>query len=210
VPVIVGAMANERAALYDRESEPSRDELLESVRSQYGPHADAVLAAYERELADAPVTADKQIQGDRTFVWEMRTWARAVEAAGNDAYLYFFSHAPPVFRLYVHDDPELDVAGGPRGYGAYHSGDLVYAFGNVGLVGINWTEWDHEVSRVVSQYWANFARTGDPNGEGLPTWPRYEAATDESLEFGEQIQVVSGQRKAKLDVFDRVFARPQS
>lgn len=210
VPVIVGAMANERAALYDTDAEPSRDELLASVRTQYGPHADALLAAYESDLSDSPATADKQIQGDRTFVWEMRTWARAVEAAGNDAYLYFFSHAPPAFRLYVHDDPALDVPGGVRGYGAYHSGDLVYVFGNVGLVGIDWTDWDHELSRVISQYWANFARTGNPNGEGLPTWPRYESATDESLEFGSEIQAVSGQRKAKLDVLDRVFARPQS
>ena len=210
VPVIVGAMANERAALYDREAAPSKDELVASVRTQYGAHADAILAAYDGDLGESPSTADKQIQADRTFVWEMRTWARTVEAAGNDAYLYFFSHAPPAFRLYVHDDPELDIPDGPRSYGAYHSGDLVYVFGNVGLVGLDWTEWDHELSRVVSQYWANFARTGDPNGDGLPSWPRYEIATDESLEFGSAVKAVAGVRKDKLDVFDRVFARPQS
>ena len=210
VPVIVGAMANERAALYDREAAPSKDEFVASVRTQYGAHADAILAAYDGDLGESPSTADKQIQADRTFVWEMRTWARTVEAAGNDAYLYFFSHAPPAFRLYVHDDPELDIPDGPRSYGAYHSGDLVYVFGNVGLVGLDWTEWDHELSRVVSQYWANFARTGDPNGDGLPSWPRYEIATDESLEFGSAVKAVAGVRKDKLDVFDRVFARPQS
>ena len=162
------------------------------------------------EFADSPGTADRQISGDRTFVWEMRTWARAVEAAGNVAYHYFFSHAPPVFRLYVHDQPDLPVEGGRRAYGAYHSGELAYVFGNVGLVGLDWTDWDHELADAISQYWANFARTGDPNGAGLPVWPRYEAATDQSLEFGSQIAAVSGVRKDKLDVFDGYFGFSES
>ena len=210
VPVIVGAMANERAALYNTGSEPSRDELAARVGSEYGPRADALLAAYEGDFADSPATADKQISGDRTFVWEMRTWARAVEGAGNVAWHYFFSHAPPVFRLYVPDQPDLQVAGGRRGYGAYHSGELAYVFGNVGLVGIDWNDWDRELAEAISQYWVNFARTGDPNGEGLPAWPRYERATDQSIEFGSEIRAVSGVRKDKLDIFDGFFGFSKS
>ena len=210
VPVIVGAMANERAALYNTGSEPSRDELAARVGSEYGPRADALLAAYEGDFADSPATADKQISGDRTFVWEMRTWARAVEGAGNVAWHYFFSHAPPVFRLYVPDQPDLQVAGGRRAYGAYHSGELAYVFGNVGLVGIDWNDWDRELAEAISQYWVNFARTGDPNGEGLPAWPRYERATDQSIEFGSEIRAVSGVRKDKLDIFDGFFGFSKS
>ena len=210
VPVVVGAMADERAALYDTGDEPTRDELEASIGAQYGPQAEALLAAYEGDFAESPGEADRQIQGDRTFVWEMRTWARAVEAAGDAAYHYFFSHAPPVFRLYVHDQPDLQVEGGRRAYGAYHSGELAYVFGTVGLVGLDWTEWDHELADAISQYWVNFARTGDPNGEGLPAWPRYEQATEESLEFGSGIRVVAGVRKDKLDVFDAVFGPPET
>ena len=210
VPVIVGAMANERAALYDTAAEPSRTDLEATVRGEYGPRAEALLAAYESDFADSPGTADRQISGDRTFVWEMRTWARAVEDAGNVAYHYFFSHAPPVFRLYVHDQPDLQVEGGRRAYGAYHSGELAYVFGNVGLVGLDWTDWDHELADAISQYWANFARTGDPNGEGLPAWPRYERASDQSLEFGSEIRAVSEVRKDKLDVFDGYFGFSES
>ena len=210
VPVIVGATANERAALYDTSAEPTRDELVARVRTDFGRRADALLAAYEGDFADSPATADKQISGDRTFVWEMRTWARAVEDAGNVAWHYFFSHAPPVFRLYLPDQPDLPVEGGRRAYGAYHSGELAYVFGNVGLVGIEWTDWDHELSETISQYWVNFARTGDPNGDGLPAWPRYERATDESIEFGSEIRAVSGVRKDKLDIFDGFFGFSES
>jgi para-nitrobenzyl esterase len=206
VPVIVGALANEGTTLYANMPERSEAELVSMLREQYGDHADALRAAYGPDVEKSTKWGAQAIQADRSFVWEMRTWARTVEAAGNDAYLYFFSQAPPVFRIYVPERAAIDMPDGPDGYGAYHSGDLAYAFGNTGLVGINWTEWDHEISRAMSQYWVNFARTGDPNGDGLATWPRYEAAADEWLEFGSDIKTTAEVRKEKLDLFDRVNA----
>lgn len=208
VPVIVGAMANERASLYSG-PEPTHEEFEASVRQQYGKQSAAMLEAYAAELRTSPLVAEMQLQGDRTFVWEMRTWATTVENANNDAYLYFFSHVPPTFRLYVHDDPDVTLPRGRRGYGAYHSGDLAYVFGNVGLVGLDWSDWDYELSNVVSQYWTNFARTGNPNGDGLPDWPRYERDIDLWLEFGDQIQATEGIRREKLDLFDDYFSFPK-
>ena len=210
VPVIVGALANEGTTLYASMPERTETELVSVLREQYGDHADALLAAYQPEVEKSTKWGAQAIQADRSFVWEMRTWARAVESFGNDAYLYFFSQAPPVFRIYVPERAAIDMPDGPDGYGAYHSGDLAYAFGNTRLVGIDWTEWDHEISRAMTQYWVNFARTGDPNGDGLATWPVYEMATDEWLEFGSDIKATREVRKEKLDLFDRVNARPAS
>ena len=210
VPVIVGALANEGTTLYAGMPERTEAELVSMLREQYGDHAETLLAAYEPEVGKSTKWGAQAIQADRSFVWEMRTWARAVETAGTDAYLYFFSQAPPVFRIYVPERAAIDMPDGPDGYGAYHSGDLAYAFGNTGLVGIDWTEWDHEISRAMTQYWVNFARTGDPNGDGLATWPRYEAAADEWLEFGSDIKTTREVRKEKLDLFDRVNAPPTS
>ena len=210
VPVIVGALANEGTTLYANMPERTGPELASVLREQYGDHADALLAAYEPEVEKSTKWAAQAIQADRSFVWEMRAWARAVESSGNDAWLYFFSQAPPVFRIYVPERAAIDMPDGSDGYGAYHSGDLAYAFGNTGLVGIDWTEWDHEISRAMTQYWVNFASTGNPNDGGLATWPRYEAATDEWLEFGADIKTTREVRKDKLDLFDRVNARPAS
>ncbi len=206
VPVIVGALANEGTTLYANMPERTEAELAALLREQYGDHAEALLAAYDPEVEKSTKWGAQAIQADRSFVWEMRTWARAVEAGGNDAYLYFFSQAPPVFRIYVPERAAIDMPDGPDGYGAYHSGDLAYAFGNTQLVGIDWTEWDHEISRAMSQYWVNFAHTGDPNGDRLATWPRYEAAVDEWLEFGSDIKTTREVRKEKLDLFDRINA----
>ena len=210
VPVVVGALANEGTTLYASMPERSEAELESLLREQYGDDADALLAAYAPDVEKSTKWGAQAIQADRSFVWEMRTWARAVEAAGSDAWLYFFSQAPPVFRIYVPERAAIEMPDGPDGYGAYHSGDLAYAFGNTALVGIGWTEWDHELAHAMTDYWVNFARTGDPNGDGLATWPRYEAETDEWLEFGSDIKATREMRKEKLDLFDRINAPPAS
>ena len=204
VPAIVGALASEGSTLYATMPERSMDELAAFLDEQYGDAAPTVRDLYEAEIEESTKWGTQMIQADRGFVWEMRTWARAVEAAGNDAYLYFFSHAPPVFRLYTPAAAAIELADGPDGYGAYHSGDLAYAFNNTRVVGLGWSDWDHELSNAVSDYWVNFARTGDPNGDGLATWPRYRTAEDEWLEFGETIAATREVRKAKLDLFDRL------
>ena len=205
VPVILGSMSDEGRTLYAGMAEPPRDEFVAGLRNQYGDRTDALVAAYAAELDMSTKIAGQAISTDRSFTWQMRAWARAI-GDSNDVYLYFFSHAPPVFRLYVPDRPELDFAGGRRGAGAYHSGDLAYAFANVGLVGIDWNDRDRELSDQMSQYWVNFATTGNPNGEGLPPWPSYDRDTEGAIEFGaDATAAVNAVRKAKLDLFDRSY-----
>ena len=202
VPVIVGSLSDEGTTLYAGMPGPPRDEFVAGLRDRYGDRADALLEAYAGEIAASTRTAGQAIQADRSFTWQMRAWARA-HADTNDVYLYFFSHAPPVFRLYLPDRPRLDFPGGLRGGGAYHSGDLAYAFDNVGLVGVGWNARDHELSDQLSQYWVNFAKTGDPNGEGLPLWPKYDREGEPVIEFATfGTAAASKIRETKLDLFD--------
>ncbi|SVB98902.1 uncharacterized protein METZ01_LOCUS251756, partial [marine metagenome] len=140
VPVIVGAMANEGTTLYADTPLREYGELVSLLGQQHGERTDAVLAAYKDDIDRSTKWGAQAIRADRSFVWEMRTWARAVEANDNDAYLYFFRHAPPVFRIYVPERAAIDMPDGPTGYGAYHSGDLAYAFGNTRVVGVGWTD----------------------------------------------------------------------
>jgi para-nitrobenzyl esterase len=65
----------------------------------------------------------------------------------------------------------------PPARGAVHSAEIEYALGNLSLNPVfAWTADDHKVSATMQGYFANFVKTGDPNGAGLPAWPRGDAA----------------------------------
>ena len=89
-------------------------------------------------------------------------------------YIYYFDRHPP-----GHDSDR---------YGAYHSAELVYVFDNLNSVKRPWTETDRRLAKTMSSYWVNFARTGDPNGAGLPHWPAFGMTPDRGIELGAQVK----------------------
>jgi para-nitrobenzyl esterase len=202
VPLMTGWMADETKGLQPGLADVTTAEYEPRVRRQYGPQADRVLAAYAPVARESVTEALFNMTTDAGMGAGARNWVRAVAAAGEPTFLYYFSYAPPVFRLYITDDPHLDSPNGPRGMGAYHSGDLAYVFDNVGYVDIGWDDYDRHLADVISSYWVSFAKTGDPNMDGLPTWPRYDAAKDELMRFGSTISAVPNPRADKLDLFD--------
>jgi para-nitrobenzyl esterase len=116
--------------------------------------------------------------------------ADAFAANGSPVYLYRFSYVQTSMR-------EQLRAGTP------HGGEIAYVFGTLsgGRGGAPAPE-DLTVSRMAQGYWANFAKNGDPNGAGLPTWPRHAAGKDQIFDFRQDGTAGAGPdvRKARLDV----------
>lgn len=198
VPVLVGSNADEGTTLFADIQELSPEAYRERVRRQTGPLADEFLEAYADDAERSTRRALQQMSSDRVFAWAMRTWARLAHRAGEDAYLYVFTHAPPLGEEYG------------RSLGAYHAGEIPYVFDNLHLLDRDWNEADRTLADRMSRYWVRFATAGDPNAEGLPRWPRYDPESGEALELGSEIRVVSGVREEKLDLWDRVIRGPRA
>jgi para-nitrobenzyl esterase len=116
-------------------------------------------------------------------------------------YLYLFSRVPP--------------GEGREKNGAYHTAEIVYVFGNLGRSPYTYANGaydatDRRLSNEMSSYWVNFAKTGNPNGEGLTQWPAYARDADQWMEFGDTTKVASGVRTERLDFADRFYARQQT
>jgi para-nitrobenzyl esterase len=71
--------------------------------------------------------------------------------------------------------------------GSFHSLELAYVFGALHSPAWTWLPFqkaDESLAASIESYWTNFAKTGDPNGGGLPQWPAFSASTDDYMEFG--------------------------
>ncbi|MCW5571635.1 MAG: carboxylesterase family protein, partial [Steroidobacteraceae bacterium] len=64
---------------------------------------------------------------------------------------------------------------------------------------------DRRMAEIVTNYWVNFAKHGDPNGPGLPAWPRYERRSDRLLDLSPEIGVAAPRRGDVLRFFDGRF-----
>ena len=201
VPVLLGSNADEWTTMSLGQDPLDEETYRSNQKAAWGEFAPEILAAYAEDAEVSPTLAGQQILSDRVFAWEMRTWGRAHTVHGDPAWLYFFTHTPDVGGEYGTSN------------GAFHAAEIAYAFGNPHL-GFHETSAleprpeDLEVARLMSGYWTNFAKHGDPNGEGLPEWPAYGMDAEQVLDISAHPTVITGLRKEKLDAMDRYFAVP--
>ena len=191
-PVLVGANEDEETALFNEMPDLTHDELLESLHTEWQEQSESMIAAYAQEIEASPRAARDRILSHRVFAWDMRTWAELAVRGGQPAYLYHFLHVPEL--------PEYGES-----LGAFHAAEIPYVFGNLDATDWHIDEADRKVSHLLSAYWRNFARHGDPNGEGLAHWPRFSSERGETMELGTEPRVIQHHLKTKLDVMSAFF-----
>jgi len=165
VPLMLGSNMGDTAG--NRVRARSKDELF----ARYGQWSAEAKAAYDPDGTTELATLVQRANDDFGQAEPARFAADAFAAKGSPVYLYRFSYVQASMR-------EQMRAGTP------HGGEIGYVFGTLsaGRGGAPTPE-DLSVSRLAQGYWVNFARTGDPNGPGLPTWPRHVADDGQIFEF---------------------------
>ncbi len=166
-PVLIGTNSDEGALFIRTGVAPSAFE--QQIRAGYGLHADEILKAYPHATDKEAFKSAKDMFRDTAFAWHTWTWARLQSQRGKGrAYVYYFDRRSPA-------SPD----------GASHGAEISFVFGNSSILGGAPQPGDEALSNLMRDYWINFAKSGDPNGAGLPVWPAF-TDKDENVMFFDQ------------------------
>lgn len=166
VPVIIGTNSNDLGFFNAK--------TIAELFAPFGAHAEQARLAFDPENSQNVEQVGWRIGGVRNMLEPARCVARRVAASGQPAWEYRFSYVQTDMRKKLH--------------GAPHFSEVPYVFES--LRQVTGTEFSKDVSdadmavaRTINAYWVNFARTGNPNGPGLPHWPTITPGGDQSMNF---------------------------
>jgi para-nitrobenzyl esterase len=167
VPLLAGWNADEaRGQVLQAKTRTTADSFAATAQKDFAENAQRFLAVYPAATDAEAVVSAGDYASDHFIAYSTWRWMEAHVATGK----------APVFRY------RLDLGSpGDKNHeailGAFHSDDIEYVFGTLdSRPEAVWRPEDRKLSDLMGSYWTNFARTGDPNGPGLPHWPTYDAA----------------------------------
>lgn len=162
VPLLAGwnSQENDYHSIIGNEK-PTKENYTKAIQKLYGDNAAKILEVYNPENDGATEQTATALAGDRFISYSTWKWIdlQSKTGGGKPVYRYFYKRARPA------------KDNGERKGGAVHSSEIEYAMGNLnGNSNFAWDADDHKVSKIMQEYFANFIKTANPNGAGLPIW----------------------------------------
>ncbi len=169
VPALIGWNGDDKVA-----NRAVEDQMFqEQLNKKFGVLAMDIRRAYHIDMNQPTDQAQFDMGRDETFGSQMYAWAN-IQSSLNPASLFMYN-----FNRHI---PAYSKA---TEYGAFHSGEIVYAYNNLQTFDRPWTEVDRHIADVMSSYWANFCKTGSPNGKDLPQWKVYDQRNHQVMVIGD-------------------------
>lgn len=167
----------------------------EQLHKQYGEQAGEVAKLYPAATDAEARRSAIDLASDLFIVYSTWQWLDSQHRTGHAAvYRYSFDRTPPA-------GPDQKINGvNAAELGARHACELEYVFGALKSQPNPWQPADYKISDVMSSYWANFVKSGDPNGTGLPHWPAYSSKDHyAAMHFGETIAAEPEMHRARYE-----------
>lgn len=191
VPLIIGNTSAEIGGGFVNSSS-SKEELF----SLFGELEGEAKAVYDPDGNKEFAEVITKFNTDWAWGEPARMTAKAFVAEDIPAYMYLFSYVPEAMQERMR-------------FGAGHGSEVPYVFNNLDTRrgDAEPTPEEQKIANVMNTYWANFAKTGNPNGEGLPKWPVYNTQKEEILEIESDGKLLGkpDPRKKRLDVIEKAF-----
>jgi para-nitrobenzyl esterase len=184
VPLLVGWNSEEmNYRMVLGPAEATEENFENALKRLYPGNWKDALNVYKPSSSEDVIRVATDLASDRFISYSTWKWADQQNKTGHKpVYRYYYAHPRPGMR------PEMGnaspgLAGGvtrnsgsnnpppPPALGAVHSAEIEYAMGNLSKNTVyDWTPDDHKISETMQSYFANFIKTGNPNGKGLPKW----------------------------------------
>tara|TARA_R110002020_G_scaffold420556_2_gene629689 strand:- start:222 stop:1061 length:840 start_codon:yes stop_codon:yes gene_type:complete len=192
VPLMIGSSSAEIGGGFITSSQ-TKEELF----SQFGELEAEARAAYDPNGDKEFNEVLTKFTTDWGWGEPARMTARAFAEENEPVFVWQFGYVPPAAR---ERSP----------YGAGHGSETSFVFNTLNA---RWgaqgeaTEEEKELARIMNTYWANFAKTGNPNGNNLPEWPQYDIQKAEIMDVSldGEVTSVTDPRKARFDVLEKAF-----
>jgi para-nitrobenzyl esterase len=184
VPIMTGWVTGDGSFLGNNPM--SVEAYKNEAKSTYGEKAEEFLSIFPANSEDEVETAKKKL----TLLGFAGMPAHLLAGFNSQpSYLYQFSHVP------------VDKPNFPN-YGAFHTSEVPFSLHTLHTWNRPWRTSDKIVENTMSSYWVNFAKTGNPNGENLPTWNTYNKQTGAILSIHEKTSLEMGLFKKEFDFLE--------
>jgi para-nitrobenzyl esterase len=185
VPVIAGWVGGDGALMGSGTT--SKDEYIKKAKDQFGELSEEYLKIFPAGTVEELKKSQENF-GMLSFAGlPSHTLASKNKKA---TYIYYYTHVPP------------DKPGFPN-YGAFHTSEVPYVLHTLHMWKRPWTDFDYKLEENLTSYWVNFAKSGNPNGEGLSEWKTYDKQSGNILLIGDKIESSPALFKNEFDFLDK-------
>ena len=150
----------------------SKENFKKKAEKDYGSDAEEFLKYFPAETDELAKRSQTELSRDQVFGLSGYRWANIQsKIPGSPVYVYNFNRKIP-------------ATGDMVKYGAFHTGEVCYVMDNLKFLNNRpFVPADHALAKLMSGYWVNFVKTGSPNGNGLPEWPKYNTSQNSAKVF---------------------------